>query len=443
MDRGRAAVVRPPVPGQDTWLMPTDGALAEALVSWIGAWPTLAYLLALRRQPAPTSLEQRLMLMLACFTVLLMVRGFWWLDLGDLFGVLTFVPATVLPLAVFLYTEGLLRRHLARWAKLVVLLGSGTFALLNLAGQLHRHREAIVAFGVFIVTVQTVLLGRLFFRDRSDLSAVENRLVDGTAIAIALVVPFLLTDLLRDLGAPVARVGTVGVLVLIFALMRFGEKRGRRTAVLKETLGALLLGLGAAGVHLAVVPATDMSSLARSFALMATIVLLLLIRQRLQASALRERGATLMRVLAKADTRSLADFLRVLDHLPLFAGYRLLRGDDLAVYEWQRVPKVFGPAGRRVVGLSRLRTRARRGTERALFHAEQLIDLMEQDRMTHACLIRERPPILLCVRVPQAGEERVALTVLRLVRRVAELITRTAVGDRRPGHEGEGDDRAS
>src|SRR6476660_5635719 len=115
------------------------GVLAEALISWFSLLGVLMAVRVYWSQTTRTRLELCAMFLLECLGFLLLVRGFYWIWGLAFLGRLTYLVAAVIPLAILLYVEALLRRHFPLWAKGFVLIGTVFFVILALIGELHAH----------------------------------------------------------------------------------------------------------------------------------------------------------------------------------------------------------------------------------------------------------------------------------------------------------------
>src|SRR6266705_3005299 len=99
------------------------GVLAEALVSWLSLYGVAVAFWTYWRQTAHTRLELCIMFLFECLGVLLLVRGFFWIFGLPVFGILTYAAGGLIPLAIMLYVEALLRRHFPLLVKLLILAG--------------------------------------------------------------------------------------------------------------------------------------------------------------------------------------------------------------------------------------------------------------------------------------------------------------------------------
>src|SRR5262249_28951733 len=129
-------------------------------------------------------------------------------------------PATLLPLAMTLFVEGLLRRHVPVAMKLCVLGLAVVLVAADLTGKLATDPILSVAFPVALLLVMLVLAFFVALRDRESLSRAENRLCTA-ALAVGLVnVPLGLSDFRPVFDFPSTRMGAIGVLALCHLLAR-------------------------------------------------------------------------------------------------------------------------------------------------------------------------------------------------------------------------------
>jgi len=397
------------------------GILAEAIVSWVALIGVAMALQVYWAQRSRNALEQRLLFLLELIALLLLVRGAFWLTHAPVLGVLTYLPAAVLPLAMVLYVEGLLRRHLPLPAKVTALAGSALFTGLALAGRLHADPFWLPIYSIFVVGTQLLLTAVLLFRDHGDLGAVESRAVHIVTIAVVLMVPFVLTDVATDLGMNMVRVGSVGILLFVYATVAASGSTLPRT-VLAETFAVLAVSWAVGAGHAWLIHDPRAATVGRSFSFFACLLFVVILHARIRAQRMIARESGLIRAVGRADVRDLDGFLRVLESIAGLAAFRLLREPDLGRYDVAQLPAFFAPPASRVASLSRLRRDLRRGTVTNHFHAEQVVDLLEEAAMTHAVMISARPLVLLVVRVPSPGNDASTIAQLELVGNVAGSI---------------------
>ena len=135
-----------------------DEALrADLLVNGLGAAGTLGHLGALVRTRPRSPLERRVLFLVALLAVMLVVREVSWVVTRvPWLASLELLPATLLPLAMTLFTEGLLRRHLPAPVKVFVLGLTLVLVVVNLSGRLATDSLLSVAFPVALLFVMQI-----------------------------------------------------------------------------------------------------------------------------------------------------------------------------------------------------------------------------------------------------------------------------------------------
>src|SRR2546423_5044617 len=188
-----------------------DEALrADLLVNGLGAAGTLGHLGALLRNRMRTPLERRVLFLVALLAAMLVVREVSWIvPRRPWLDSLELLPATLLPLAMTLFVEGLLRRHLPGAMKVVVVGLTALLAIVDLAGRLATDPVLSVVFPVALLLVMLVLALFVALRDRSTLSRAENRLCTAALAVGRPNVPLGLGDFRPGFGFPLTRSGAI------------------------------------------------------------------------------------------------------------------------------------------------------------------------------------------------------------------------------------------
>jgi hypothetical protein len=398
--------------------MAADAVAVDVLVTWIGALGAASYLLHIVRNPSRSPLERRAVLLLGVLTVLLLVRGFSWMQPDVRLTRLTFAAATLLPLAMALFVEGLLRRHLPPAVKLLAAGSSAFFFAMNLAPL--RWREAVLPHGfpAVLLAVMALLGYFLLARRRDTLSPAENRLVSGCLLAVLAGLPMAASDFRLELGFPPQRWGAVGVLLFVYTLVhlaRLPEHAGWRLRELGWlALQALLLsGMGA------FLSPRPLAVWGHALPLAAAVVLLFAVWERLRNAGSMQRQERLLRWLANAPTGSreaLVDWLR---RYPLTEQHLLLGPEELRAYQAASLAALFGAS--RTCSGARFRQIGPDAPRQAQDAAEQMADILERYEMTHACLLGTDPLHLLLVNLPEMGGNRDAELELEVIQRQASL----------------------
>ena len=378
----------------------------DVLVTWVGAVTLIRYRYALGRRRERSALEKRTGFLISALALLLLLRGFAWLGDDDrLLGAVMLLPANMLPLAMTLFVEGLLRRHVARWIKglavaLTISAATTTIVVRSLSGTSPWPNYVLLASLLVMMGVLGLTLAR---RDRASLSRSENGLVRACLLVTLLALPLVATDFRFDVEWSLPRLGTIGTLLFCYTLLRRPEEHAH-LAWWARDIGRLLLRAAIVCLMLFVALRTAPSNLmAPLLALATTLVLAGAILERLSESRGSRSEAALLRWLSRPPASSLHGFVRELHHLPLTSDALVIEEPDLAMYDHEALCAALA-SGKPVHSLARLREeRAVRSGSRVLAArgADQLTDLLERTEMTHVALLTSRPLRVLLANVPE------------------------------------------
>ena len=230
----------------------TPEMIADSIVNLCGAIGLGVAMVTLYRRDPRSPLTRRLLVALGIIALLFLVRGVaWWSGSGVLDN-LSMIPAALIPLGALIVTEGILRRHAPRPAKIVILTGG---IVLGLAGAVGSERFA-APFAVLLALFQlggfAICAWLLASRDRTTLMASENRSIGRLAVGAILVIPFIVTDFRVLMPDIPVRLGALGALLVVTAILI--AERGaetQRQALLMTALrlsSSALLGIAAAFV---------------------------------------------------------------------------------------------------------------------------------------------------------------------------------------------------
>lgn len=376
----------------------------------------LGLVIVIRRMGANRGdpLARRFRWSLGMLAALMLVRVADWTTGLVPFAALTTALAGAVPLAAVLVAEGLTRRHAPSGLKWAVLLGAAAFAgaalmpatLLPapLLGQSLMVFQLLGLAGV----VLTVLA-----RDRTSLSAEENRSIDRMLLALALILPLLAGDFRSGpLDLPI-RTGAIGILGLAWLSLGLGHAAAGPRGVALGFLGIVALA-GATALVLAELAGLPL----RGGVQVAGVVLcaLLLLAIALEAHALRAeaRADSVLRHLAEAPLGSPEDFLADIETRAGVEGARLLGPADLGDFDLDRLTALFRA--------DPLRSAARPGAPTPE-EAEQLAWLFTRFEASHALMIGTAPLRLLVLNRPAIGGAELADLELRALQRMAALLS--------------------
>jgi uncharacterized membrane protein YjjB (DUF3815 family) len=384
----------------------TPAESVDVLVTWVGAATLLRYRVALGRRRERSALERRTGFLISCMALLLLVRGFSWLN-PDVrwLGIAMLLPATLLPLAMTLFTEGLLRRHVPRWTKWLAVGLTATAATTTIVLGVAHTSDARVTYVLLaaLLTMMGVLGVLLARRDKGSLSRSENGLVRACLLVTLISLPLVATDFRFDIGWPMSRLGTLGALLFCYTLLRQPQEHARVIWWARD-VGRLLLRAAVVCLLLLVALRTaPRELLVPLFVLATALVIAVAIADRLAQSNVSRTEAALLRWLARPPATTLHGFVRELHHLPLTADALIIEQQDLAMYDRAALCAALA-TGRPVHSLARLREERAvqsEGRAEAARGADQLTDLLERAEMTHVALLTTQPLRLLLANIPE------------------------------------------
>lgn len=396
-----------------------DIARGDAALAWIGALGISIYLRYIHTRRSRSLLEQRMLLLLYCLLAFCIARGFWSLFPGRWVSAATLAPAVLLPLAATLFVEGMLRRHVSLPLKIMVASGSVVFSIWNL---LPSGRDAVF-FKPFTgyVLVSIAWLGWVMIRrDRKDLASMENRYADAASMAFLTATLCSLTELgLRPAWLPYG-LGGLGALMFLHTCVHLTDHRMRRKSILVDLARYLLEGAAIAGIYALVVHTSDAQTILMVFLLSSSFVFIFGIRWRLRSLGRRRQDISLRRWLVDAEMGTLDAFIAALHHAPWGVQPLFLREDALTEYDHPTIGRYLaGRSGMATLGQLRTRLRSSSGDRGA---AEQLVDLLESNDMTHVALLGEDPLTLLLVNLPDVAGVEAASAEIALVQKFARLL---------------------
>ncbi|HSF13064.1 MAG TPA: hypothetical protein VLA50_08835 [Erythrobacter sp.] len=155
----------------------------------------------------------------------------------------TMVVAAWLPLATLRLAEELVRRHTARWLKVLAMGGAIGFSVLAITFGIVWTGAAIIALAVFQAVVMGAVLAHLISQ-RANISIGERCAVDMLTLAFVLAVPLLATDYQRLFPDLPFRGGPFAALVFVLACSRLAGDASRPLRL----LGDIVIAAAAGGI---------------------------------------------------------------------------------------------------------------------------------------------------------------------------------------------------
>jgi hypothetical protein len=391
----------------------------DVLVTWIGAAALGRCAFVLGRSQARSTLERRARFLMGTLAAMCLLRGFSWLRPESVgIGYLVSVPNSLLPLAMTLFVEGLLRRHVPRWMKWVATAATVIAFMVTVLPLIHSGERtgALVRFtllGALMVTMVSlaVVLART---DRSSLSRSEHALIRICVLVAALAVPLAVTDFRAVISWLTVRMGTLGALLLCYSILGrpqnatlAGWLRDVSRLVFRGLLVSVLLV-----VALQTVRAADLMPVS---VLAIAVVFALAVWDRLRNLDAMSGDSELLEWLAREPPASRDAFAVDLRSLRLTVDAVVVGDGALAMYDHDAIARAF-PPGVVVQSLGRLRA-LQEGEALTARGADDLSDLLEKRGATHVGLLSSAPLFLLVITVPHVGSRDIELAISAVVRR--------------------------
>lgn len=396
----------------------TPGVIADSIVNLCGAIGLGVAMVMLHRRDRRSPLTKRLLVALGFIASLFLVRGgAWWMGSVWL-DRLSMIPAALVPLGALLVTEGILRRHAPRLVKIAAVAGG---VGLGLAGALGM--ESFTAYYVLLALFQLAGFAAcgwlLAFRDPSMLLASENRSIGRLAVGAILVIPFIITDFQVFAPDIPVRLGALGALLVVTAiLIAGGGAETRRQAFAMTALrlsSAALLGAAAAFVS----PDVDAAQIMRFAAIAMSGVLTI----GLMVDALRAHFESqvpgVLNSVAASPARTRDALIAELERHPIFESAKRCRESDLAAWDPPLLREFLST--RRVLR----RTEAPWGLALSDPAVERAVSLMAANSATHLIILNHDPVDLIVLAVPVISADPATETALALVRRLLALTPET------------------
>jgi hypothetical protein len=398
----------------------TPGVISDSIVNLCGAIGLGVAMVTLHRRDPRSPLTKRLLVALGVITLLFFVRGVAWWTGSALLDNFSMIPAALVPLGALIVTEGILRRHAPRGVKIVFVVG-GT--LLGFGGAVGLERFATL-YSIWLSLFQLAGFATcgllLATRDRATLMASENRSIGRLAVGLVAVIPFILTDFQVLAPDIPVRLGALGALLLITAvLIAGGGAETRRQALLMTALrlgSSALLGAAAACVS----PDVDAAQITRFCAIAISGVLTI----GLMVDALRAHFEAqvpgVLSSVAASPARTRDQLMAELARHPIFESARRYRESDLAAYDPPLLREFLST--RRVLR----HPEAPWGLTSSDPAVERVASLMAANSATHLIILSHDPVDVIVLAVPVISADPATETALALVRRLLALTPEAA-----------------
>ena len=393
----------------------TPSAIADSIVNLCGAIGLAVAMLALHRRDPGGPFTRRLLFLLGVVAALFFIRGLAWWHESLWLDRLSLLPAAAIPLGALIVTEGILRRHAPRSLKQIAVAGA---VLLGLGGALGLeawstpYAIALLAFQLAGFAACALLLAT---RDRSQLHASENRSIGRLAVGALLIIPFIFTDFQALVPDMPVRLGALGALLVVTAVLISGgtgetRRQGIALAVLR-IVSATLLGAAAAFVA----DDIEAAQIARFSAVAVAGVLTIGLMTDTLRAYFEAHAPGMLNSVATSSAPTREQLLSELMRQPLFESVRRFREQDLAAWD----PPVLRDllASRPVLR----RADAPWGLAPTDPAVERVVSLLAAGSATHIIVLSHDPADLLVLAVPVMLADPASETALALVRRLLAL----------------------
>jgi hypothetical protein len=398
----------------------TQEMIADSIVNLCGAIGLGVAMLTLHRRDPRSPLTRRLLIALGIIASLFLIRGTAWWSGSAVLDNLSMIPAALIPLGALLVTEGILRRHAPRVAKIAVLTGG---IVLGLAGTVGSERFAApyaLLLALFQLAGFAVCAWLLATRDRTTLMGSENRSIGRLAVGAVLVIPFIITDFRVLMPDIPVRLGALGALLVVTAILI--AERGaetQRQALSMTTLrlaGSALLGIAAAFVA----PDAGAAQIMRFSAIAIAGVLTIGLAVDALRAYFESQVPGVLNSVAASPARTRDALIAELARHPIFESARRYREAELQAYD--------PPLLRHFLSDVRVLRRPDAPWGRTLSDpaVERAISLLAANSATHLIVLSHDPIDVIALAVPVISADPATETALALVRRLLALTPETA-----------------
>lgn len=333
--------------------------------------------------------------------------------------VLVLLAASLIPLAVLILTEGLLRRHAPAWAKRLI--GGGTALFISLAILPAGLADPARNWGLLVFQISGLLVsgGLILRRDKASLSGAENRAVERLGLSLIALIPLVAADyLMLWLGLPV-QLSPLAVLFLCWLAISLGRtEAGHRGSLVG--FGSLIVASACAAAVLTYGAGLDRAGAILTLAVILSTLTLSSILTDARTLTAEARSLSLLRHMAEFSGTDPVEFLRGLASHPLVEGASVIDAADLADLDLALLDRLFAaqPVLRRATG--------QQGGEAG----DHIAHLCDRFAATHLLLARISPLQLVALAMPALSASPRAELELRAVQRMAGLMSQGDINAR-------------
>lgn len=334
------------------------------------------------------------------------------------FRILVLLAAALIPLAVLLLTEGLLRRHAPKAFKTVI--AAGTLVFLIAAFWYGDRIDPARLYGLLAFQILGFgMSGYLVLtRDRASLGPQENRMVGRLGLSLILLVPMAAGDfLMLEMALPV-QFSALAVLVLCWLAVSLGRPQLGHRATL-GVLGIVFAASSLSALVIGQVAGLDRAGLVLVAAvLLATFLAFSLIVDARSAQHV-EASLGLLQYLAASKAKDPLDFLRGLQDHPQVDAAIVVREDALTGLSPDVLTRIFRAAP--VLQKSAPPALGQVADDHIAF-------LFDRFAATHILHVSDSPRLMIALSLPSLGTSPHAGLELQVVQRMAYLLAQQREG---------------
>ena len=349
----------------------------------------------------------RVTMLLFIGRVLMIVTGI------EAFRILVLFAAAIIPLAILILTEGLLRRHAPPLIKAIVGIGAICFALSAL--WYSDSIDPARAFSLLAFQILGFLLSGYLVvsRDKASLSANENGMVVRLGLSLILFIPLAAGDfLLIYIGLPI-QFSALGVLILCWLAIGLGRTHQGHRATLMN-LAVMVIAAIIVGGMIGFFAQVGRDGYLLIIAMIMTMLFVVTILTDARALRLEEQSLGLLRHLASAQTDDPMAFLQDLQDHPLVEGAVVVSQESLSGLQDDVLAQIFAaePILRRAAP-----------PQLGAVADDHIHYLFERYSATHVMLAMDAPRVLVALAMPSLGASPSAELELQVVQRMASLMS--------------------
>jgi len=335
---------------------------------------------------------------------------------GEAFRFLVMLGAGLIPLAVLLLTEGLLRRHAPPWIKVITAGGATLFVLLSFVPPVWIDPARLWALLFYQLAIFGLCGWLVVTRDKSSLSGAENITVVRLALSLIFFIPLIGLDYgTIILGVPV-QLSAIGALTLCWLALTLGsDTQGQRASVIALCYALSVSGL--AGLLIGGITGNGTNGFILGMAITLSAILLVMIAIDARRQQLAKQSLTILRHLATGPIDDPLTFLRGLQGFPSVEGALIIEAEDLADLRQTVLEKLLAksPVLRRADPLPS-------DPE----EADHITHIFDRFAVSHILKVGTSPLRLVALAMPSLSASPHAELEVQVVQRMAALIDERA-----------------